>query len=129
MLKKLFLLSVLLLLFAGLVSAQQVTSNIPSSPTASFEKMVVKEHFLTKKEIKDYMDKKALEYQKTTDQQIMNAFVEVENVINKKINKFIFKLVLSMIALMFFINSWWYFMKLKLNRKLETIKSLKEERD
>jgi len=115
----------LLTFFVGLVSAQTVSE--PVNPSSDFEKMVVKEHFVTKKEVKDHIDKKVLEYQRTTEEQLVKSFAEVEYIINSKINKFVFKLVLGILGVMVFSGSLWYFVRKKLDRRYDKIKALKNE--
>ena len=108
--RKFFLLFVLSLLFVSLVSAQ-ATTQPPVNPVSSFEKVVVKEHFLTKKEIKDHIDTKILDYQKTTELQLVEAFKEIDRIIVSKINLFIFKLVIGIFGMVIFSGSFWYFIK------------------
>jgi len=114
--KKIYLSIILFVFFIPFVYSQEV-----SSPTLDFEKVVVKEHFVTKKEIKEYMDQKMIEYQRTTENQIGAAFVEMERIFDTRINKFVFKLTIGLFAIMFFSNSIWYFMKKKLDRRYEKI--------
>ena len=128
-LKKLLLLSLLLLLVLSLVSAQSPTTTSATSSESDFglfNQLVVKEHFLTKKEIKDHMNDKSIEYFQFTETAIIKSFEELENVIDKKINKFIFKLVVAISGLVFFLNSLFYYLKKRFDRRLTSINSLKE---
>lgn len=124
-----FLLCLFLLLLVNLVNLVSAQNN-PVNPTSqvnTFEKMVVKEHFLTKKEIKDYMDKKSVEYMRFTDGVIANSFVEIERLTTAKINSLIFKLVIALIGVVFFVQSLFFYVRMKLLRRLKKIEDLKEE--
>lgn len=134
--RKIFYWLLLFVLFSSMVfgeaqvSSGAVNSNNPSvnvNPTSDFEKIVVKEHFVTKKELKDHIDAKILEYQKTTEQQIGKSIGEVEFLINSKINKFVIKLLLGVLSAVFFSGSLWYFVKTRLDRKYEAIKRVKSD--
>jgi len=121
--RKFFLLFVVFLLFSSLVSAQASnTAQTGVSSVSSFEKVVVKEHFLTKKEIKDHIDSKILDYQKTTEAQLVEAFKEVDRIVVSKINIFIFKLVIAIFGMVVFSGSFWYFIKKKLDFRFDKIK-------
>jgi len=132
--RKGYLLLLFLFFLPSIVLAQATTSAQVTNPdaqtntaTSNFEKIVVKEHFVTKKEIKDYLDVKAVEYQKTTDQQLYSAFKETERIIDAKINKFIIKLILLIVTSTFFAGSLWYFVKKRLDMRYSKIQQLKTE--
>lgn len=124
--KKIFLLITFLLLLCNFAIAQQQPPQTSVESIASnFEKVVVKEHFITKKEIETHIDKKVLEYQVTTEQQLIKSFEEVEKIINSKINKFILKLVITIFSTVIFAGSVWYLIRLRLDVKKHQIEELK----
>lgn len=126
--RKFFFLFVVFLLFSSLVHAQ-TTPSTPTgvNPVSSFEKVVVKEHFLTKKEIKDHIDSKMLDYQKTTELQLVEAFKEVDRIIVSKINLFIFKLLIGIFGMVIFSGSFWYFIRKKLDFRFDKIKKTDDD--
>jgi len=110
-------------------SSQQVT-NTQEALSLAFEKIVVKEHFNTKKEMKDYIDKQALELEKTANQMIINSFNEFNNVVDKKINKLIAKLIIGIFGVIIFSQAIWYWIKFNKDKKFkEIMKDLEQEQN
>jgi len=125
--KKLFLFLIVFCLLNSsvlFVLAQTNPNNVLLVENNNFEAVVVKEHFITKKEIKEHIDKKILEYQKTTEKQLDESFKEVNGIIDGKINKFLFKLVICIFGVMVFGGSCWFFIRTKLDLRFKKIQDL-----
>ena len=128
--KTIFLVIILTIFLLNIimVSSQETNSiNTLEAQISSFEQIVVKEHFLTRQEFKSYMDKKAVQYDKFTEEKIIKSFDEVELLINQKINKFLIKFSIVMFGLLFFIQSLFYFVRKRFDRRLKSILDLRKE--
>jgi len=111
--KKLFLFLVLFLLLSISVLAQSNVDN----PTLAFEKVVVREHFNTKAEFKMLLEEKGLEFESVANKIVLNSFNEFDDVIDRKLNKFIFKIAFALFGVIFFAESFWFFIRLYLEKK------------
>ncbi len=97
------------------------------SQTNSFEQMVVKENFLTRNEIKQHLDQKALEFQQYAKAEIQDAFNSLVLWVDAKMNKFVFKLVMAIVGSLIFAQSLWYFLKRKLDTRFQAILDMRRE--
>lgn len=121
--KKTFLLIIIILLIPNIIAQEE---DQQQSQISSFEQIVVKEHFQTKQELKDYIDKKSLEYQRDTDQKIGNSFEEIDYMINTKVMFILFKIVGTIISSFLFAGVLWYFIRVKLDKRYNKIRSLRK---
>ena len=124
----------LILLLMPVVFAQQSVNRNPTSVSGTvtnseqvFEKFVVKEHFLTRNEIKAYLDEQGHQFEVMANGIVANAFEEFEKLMNQKINKFMIKLVVGIFGIMIFSGSLWFFISYRLNQKKDKIHSLQDE--
>lgn len=127
--KKTFVFLVLLLFLSVFVSGQTTINPQPSvqSQVSIFEKTVVKEHFLTRTELKSHMDQKALEFQAYAKAEIQDAFDSLTLWVSALMNKFVFKLVMAIIGSMLFAQSIWYFLKRKLDTRFQAILDMRKQ--
>jgi len=88
------------------------------------EKIVVKEHFTTRQDIKLYLDTKAVEYEKATKNMIIESFRELDDVIDQKMNKFVVKIALSIGSAIFFFVCLAYLVFISLEKKRRMIEEL-----
>lgn len=107
----------------SIVSAQTNDQIITTDP---LENIIVKEHFLTKKELKDEMGKQSQICLLGADQMIINSFKEVEIIISDTINKTLLKLSLIILGIFVFAGSTWYYIRLKLDNRLSRIRAMRE---
>jgi hypothetical protein len=109
------------ILLINIVNAQATGTitepTIQTNNIQAFEQSVVKEHFITRKELKTYLDEKAIQQELMVNGVVANSFDEFNNLLNKKINKFLIKISILVFGLVFFINSLYYFVKKKFDRK------------
>lgn len=108
--------------FVVFVNAQEtITATTPSQLDA----VVVKEHFKTKEEIKQYMDKKSIEYNQYAEEVIIKSLNEVKLIFSDQVNKTLFKLILAVLGIILFAQTIWYFLRLKLDQKKMLIMDLR----
>jgi len=126
----------LILILMPVVFAQQsvnrqvtptTTSSSTSNPEQVFEKFVVKEHFLTRNEIKAYIDDAGLQFEVMVNGVVANSFQEFDSLLNRKIRMFVMKLIMGIFGVMIFTGSLWFFVSYKLNQKKEKILALQDE--
>lgn len=122
--KKILSLFFILLFCLPLVLGQTSTSASSESIDRLIEKIVVKEHFATRQDIRLYFDTKAVEYEKITNNMIVESFRELEDVIDRKMNKFIVKIALSIGSSVFFFFCLAYLVFISLEQKRRRIESL-----
>jgi len=123
---------VLILLLLPVVFAQQSVNSPSGSGSVTnseqlYEKFVVKEHFLTRNEIKAYIDEQGVVFEVMVNGVVANSFAEFDKMLSAKINKFIMKLIVGIFGVMVFSGSFWFFISYRLNQKKEKIMSLQNE--
>lgn len=112
---------IIIIFFLSIVQAQEPI--VQTDPTAN---IVVREHFLTKKEIKDEIGKQSEICMRSADNMISKGFDEVGVIVGDTVNKALFKIIIVFVGAFVFAGATWYYIRLKLDNRLARIKSLRE---
>lgn len=124
---RLFMKKILFMIFVSLIFSFVSVSAEEQSLVSSIDKIVTQEHFLTKKEIKSYIDEKSVFYHQEAEKMIIKSLDEVKLIISDQTNMVLLKFGLMIFGIIFFASAFWYFIRLKLDEKKMKITDLKQQ--
>lgn len=90
------------------------------------EQIVVKEHLLTKQELKDHLDQKSLEYYNYVDDRLLEVFGDISELIDSKILFFAVKFAGLVFFTVVFSGACWYLIKLQFEKRMKEIRVLNQ---
>ena len=118
--KKLLLLTLFLLLFSVVVSAQE------TALTSDITKVVTKESFKTRDELKNFIDEKSSEYNANAEKMINEGISDIKSIVLGVANKILMKAMLGIFSIILFSGGLWYFLRLKLEQQRVKIMALQQ---